>query len=175
MQSSNGFIPVGSDCAVCVEVERSFGVVCLDRTSVFCKYGSKNCKHVDYLIHHIHNSEGDIAAALQPFTSAIQPQQGHHKPYMLPVLSRGGIPFINTPEMKAVLKQSFQERFNIISGVAHLHPLVLQACPECGSEGQWSMEEHRSHATTIVCSNQIFKGEGKVKLYDLNYYPHVSY
>lgn len=167
LQRSNGFIPVGSDRAVCVEVDRNFGVVCLDHASVFCstcKYGSRNCKHIEYLIHHIHSSEGDLAAALQPFVGALRPHQSHYKPYMLPVISRKRIPFTSTPEMKTVLRQSFQERFSIISGVAHLHPLVTQVCPECGIEGQWSAEEYRSHMTTIVCSNQTFKAEGKEKI-----------
>ena len=82
---------------------------------------------------------------------------------MLQVLSIKLIPFTSIPEMKAILRQSFQERFNIVAGVGHLHPLVMLPCPECGSEGEWSADENRSHSTTIVCSNQTFKAEGKEK------------
>ena len=34
--NSNGFVPVGSDCAVCVETDGNFGVVCLDAGKIFC-------------------------------------------------------------------------------------------------------------------------------------------
>ena len=119
---------------------------------------------------HIHNSEGDIAAALQPFVGVMPAQLSHYKPYKLQVLSRESIPFTITPEMKAVLRQSFQDRFDIIAGVGHLHPATMFPCPVCGEEGQWSPEEHRSHSTTIVCSNQVFKAEGKQGSNDLTLY-----
>ena len=151
---------------MCVEVDKTFGVVCLDRTTVFCstcKHGSRSCKHVKYLLDHIHSSEGDIAVALQPFLGVSLSQQSHHvyKPYTLQVLSRKGIPFSTTSKMKEVLRQSFQERFAIVDGVGHLHPQHMLPCSECGSEGEWSADEVRSHLTTIVCSNQVFKAEGK--------------
>ena len=110
---------------------------------------------------HIHSSEGDIAATLQPFVGVMPAQQSHYEPYTLQVLSRKSIPFTTTPEMKAVLRQSFQDRFDVIGGVGHLHPATMLPCPVCGEEGQWSPEEHRSHSTTIVCSTQVFKAEGK--------------
>ena len=34
--NSNGFVPVGSDCAVGVETDGNFGVVCLDAGKIFC-------------------------------------------------------------------------------------------------------------------------------------------
>ena len=144
--------------------------MCLDRASIFCstcKHGSRSCKHIDFLMDHIHNNKGDIAAALQPFIGVMPAHQSHYKPYMLQVLSRKSIPFTSTPEMKTVLRQSFQDRFDIIAGVGHLHPPTMLPCPVCGEEGQWSPEEHRSHLTTIVCSNQVFKAEGKQDSYDL--------
>ena len=99
-------------------MDRSFGVVCLDQASIFCstcKRGSRSCKHIDFLMDHIHN-EGDIAAVLQPFIGVMPAHQSHYKPYMLQVLSRKSIPFTSTPDMKTVLRQSFQDRFDIIAG-----------------------------------------------------------
>ena len=152
---------------MCVEVDKTFGVVCLDRATVFCstcKHGSRSCKHVKYLLDHIHSSEGDIAVALQPFLGVSPPQQSHHvyKPYNLQVLSRKGIPFSTTSKMK-ILRQSFQERFAIVDGAGHLHSQDMLPCPECGSEREWSADKVRSHLTTIIRSNQVFKAEGKEK------------
>ena len=162
--SQNGFVPVGSDCTVCVEVDGRFGVVCLDHGSIFCstcKHGSRSCKHVEYLMVHIQDNEGDIAAALQPFVGVVPVQQNHlHKPYKLLTLSKKKIPFTITPEMKAILRQSYEQRFDIKKEVGHLHPTTMLPCSVCGAEGQWSDEEHTSHSTTIVCSNQIFKAQG---------------
>ena len=110
---------------------------------------------------HIQDNEGDIVAALQPFVGVVPVQQNHlHKPYMLLTLSKKRIPFTITPEMKAILRLSYEQRFDIKEGVGHLHPTTMLPCSVCGAEGQWSDEEHTSHSTTIVCSNLIFKAQG---------------
>lgn len=110
----------------------------------------------------IQNSQGDIAAPLQPFTCVVTPQQiQSQNAYMLPVISNKSIPFVMTSEMKCILRQSFEERFNILAGVGHIHPSTSHPCSVCGEEGQWSEEEYWSHTTSIVCSNRVFKVEGK--------------
>ena len=111
---------------------------------------------------HIQNSHGDIAAPLLPFIHiSPQPSVLPQKTYMLPVVSNRSISFVTTPEMKTVLRQSLEQRFNIVEGIGHLHPCTTHPCSECGEEGQWSEEEYWSHTTSIVCSNQVFKAEGK--------------
>ena len=61
------------------------------------------------------------AAALQPFVGVVPGQQNHlHKPYKLLTLSKKKIPFTITPEMKAILRQSYEQRFDIKEEVGHL-------------------------------------------------------
>ena len=111
---------------------------------------------------HIQNSHGDIAAPLIPFMHVSpQPSVTPQKAYALPVISNRSISFATTPEMKTVLRESFEHRFDVVEGVGHLHPSTTQPCSVCGEEGQWSEEEYWSHSTTIVCTNQVFKAEGK--------------
>lgn len=109
---------------------------------------------------HIQNSNGDIAAPLIPFTHvSSQPSVLPQKTYVLSVVSNRSISFVTTSE--TVLRQSLEQRFNIVEGVGHLRPSTTHPCSVCGEDGQWSEEEYWSHKTSIVCSNQVFKAEGK--------------
>ena len=150
-------IPFKHGSAACVCADGSSGVVCYQKKSVFCatcQYGASSCKHVTYLTNLI--QEQMLPDSLKHWVT-LGPQRESRSAYVS-CKSSGKIPFHFTKNQQEVLKNFFDERFNIQNNVAFLCPQNRISCSTCGNEGSETITLCRE--SVIVTETNIIQAKG---------------
>lgn len=165
---ADSIVEVGSCDDVCLKADTT-GVVFISTSGIItcatCRYGKSSCQHVQklYLILTEHDDEDTIPEVLLPYASAYNRLQGHNKIALkkkypiLKCISTKKTPFDLPPHLHSILSKQSSERFNIIDGVALLHPDYSSVCCGCG-RSNW-IEDVPSSAI-IVTSNSFVPATG---------------
>lgn len=151
LQQSEGIVSVGAEPALCIEVNNTFGVVCLGGQGIFCttcKQHSSNCRHVDLLLKVIENTpEDDMTTQLKAFSDYQVPTPRLTRAKYGKVVSERAIPFALPVELMDTWKQDDSQRFRIQDGIAHLWPPQSSTCPHCNAP---------SLSTELCCVQENF-------------------
>ena len=109
---------------MCVNVNGSFGVVCLLTQGPWCTTCKVKCKHVSYLLEAVRDLDAsEESSRLKMFALHKQPHPEEKKKLpAIKVMSQMAIPFDLTMSSKASLKEDYSQRFNISNGTANLIP-----------------------------------------------------
>ena len=160
---------MGHDIAVCVKVENSFGVVCLDKKihCATCKHGTTTCKHVKHLKEAVSSDHDTNLSRLELFSDFISRSQlgksGQQeiKVQKTSCISTLSTPFNLTSQLKASIRMHPIERFQIKQNVAHLTPVFSSStpCPLCDSTDCWGNEALVT-CVTLIMSTQVYKARG---------------
>ena len=145
---------VGVEPALSINVDSSFGVVCLGNRGMFCTTcrHSFSCRHVSYL-----KGYEDLTPELKQFID-FECKTPHIKESPT-VLSGKRISFDLTPSARECFKKDYSQRFNIQNGISHLIPAATPSCPHCGIQDCWSMPciDEKTFLVTPLC---CYKAEG---------------
>ena len=142
MKFTDSIVQVGSCGDVCLKAE-TIGVVFLSSGTIItcatCRYGKTTCQHVKNLeqILNDHVNGDTTPEILLPYVDAYHrlrtetPIQKKKYP-TLKCISTEKTPFDLPPHLSSILSKQRSARFNIVDGVALLHPHLSLVCPGCG-------------------------------------------
>lgn len=157
--SSEGIINVGVEPALCVQVNDSFGVVCIGHQGIYCAT-CRNCKHVDHLVKVLQEiAAEEMLPQFKPFAD-FKPKDV--KPSVcIKAVSDQIIPFNLPRHLQQSVMDDYSKRFNLIDGVAHLIPSLGScplACSLCG--GSWSEEVFLAQDVFLVAHHCCYPAKG---------------
>ena len=165
MKFTDSIVEVGSCGDVCLKAD-TVGVVYMSTNAVItcatCRYGKTACQHVQKL-HQIlknHDDDATTPVVLLPYADAYSRIQ-NCTPKKYPILkciSTKKTPFDLPPHLCSILSKESSERFNIINGVALLHPDHSLVCCGCGLSN-WI--EDAAASAKIVTLNSFIPAAGK--------------
>ena len=152
-------ISVGVEPALSIDVDGSFGVVCLGCQGMFCTNcrHSTSCRHISCLKNYIEScSQDQITPELQKFIDFEVPSKAPCVKKSPTALSGNLISFNPLPSARECFRKDYTKRFNMLNGVAHLIPAATPACLHCGTQNLWSVPcvDERTFLVTPLCCYQ---------------------
>lgn len=139
---TDSIVEVGSCGDVCLKADTT-AVVFMSTNAVItcatCRYGKTTCQHVQklYQILNDHDNDDTTPEVLLPYADAYNRLQTEtHTPKkkypILKYISTEKTPFDLPPHLCSIISKQSSARFNVVDGVALLHPHLSLVCCGCG-------------------------------------------